>query len=253
MAQVREPLVSIIMPAYNAARFIRQSIQSILQQSFQDWELLVTDDASTDNTPQILEQAAREDARIRIFLQTQNQGPGAARNHSLSHARGRYLAFLDSDDLWLPHKLEKQLPFMQKQQAAFTFASYSLINQQGEDLHKTIHAPASITYRQYLRNTIIGCLTVMIDREKTGPVVMPDMKTSQDMATWLDILRNGIIGHGMPEVLAQYRIVDGSNTSSKWKSAMDVWRVYRQHEGLSLPASCFNFAGYCFNAIKKRL
>ena len=222
MAQVREPLVSIIMPAYNAARFIRHSIQSVLQQSFQNWELLVTDDASTDNTPQVLEMAATQDPRIKVFLLKQNQGPGAARNHSLSQAKGRYIAFLDSDDLWLPHKLEQQLRFMQNRQSAFTFASYSLINQQGEDLHKTIHAPASITYRQYLRNTIIGCLTVMIDREKTGP-------------------------------LAQYRIVDGSNTSSKWKSAMDVWRVYRQHEGLSLPASCFNFAGYCFNAIKKRL
>ena len=253
MEHVHEPLVSVIMPAYNAARFIRHSIQSVLQQSFQNWELLVTDDASTDNTPQVLEMAATQDPRIKVFLLKQNQGPGAARNHSLSQAKGRYIAFLDSDDLWLPHKLEQQLRFMQNRQSAFTFASYSLINQQGEDLHKTIHAPASITYRQYLRNTIIGCLTVMIDREKTGPVVMPDMKTSQDMATWLDILKTGITAHGMSEVLAQYRIVDGSNTSSKWKSAMDVWRVYRQHERLSIPASCFNFAGYCFNAIKKRL
>ena len=253
MEQAREPLVSVIMPAYNAARFIGQAIQSVLQQSFPCWELLITDDASTDNTPQLIEQAARQDTRIRVFPKETNQGPGAARNHSLSQAKGRYIAFLDSDDIWLPHKIERQLRFMQDRQSAFTFASYSLIGQQGEDLHKTIQAPASITYRQYLRNTIIGCLTVMIDREKTGRIVMPDMRTSQDMATWLDLLRTGIVAHGIPEVVARYRIVEGSNTSSKWKSAQDVWKVYRQHEKLSVPASCFNFAGYCFNAIKKRM
>ena len=249
---MQEDLISIITPMYNGEKYVSQTIETVLSQSFSHWEMLIVDDGSRDTSPQIVSAYAQRDNRVRL-IQQPNGGSASARNNALRQAKGRYIAFLDSDDLWLPHKLEQQLRFMQNRQSAFTFASYSLINQQGEDLHKTIHAPASITYRQYLRNTIIGCLTVMIDREKTGPVVMPDMKTSQDMATWLDILRNGIIGHGMPEVLAQYRIVDGSNTSSKWKSAMDVWRVYRQHEGLSLPASCFNFAGYCFNAIKKRL
>ena len=175
-----------------------------------------------------------------------------ARNKALDEAIGKYIAFLDSDDLWLPNKLEKQLEFMQKNSFAFTFTAYTPMSENGNEDFSTIYVPKSLSYIQYCKNTIIGCLTVMIDREQTGKFHMPNIRSSHDMALWLQIMKRGFLAHGLNEVLSKYRVVSTSNTSKKYKAALEVWDVYRKVEKLSLIRSAWYFVNYAFNAVKKR-
>lgn len=246
-------MVSIIIPSYNSSCFIRDSLDSVITQSYQDWELLIVDDCSRDNTPEIIRYYSEKDKRIKPIYLTNNVGAAEARNIALRKASGQYIAFLDSDDLWLPQKLERQLIFMRRLDIAFSFTAYDRITEDGKRKINTIHIPHEISYNKYLRNTIIGTLTVMIDRNKTGYFEMPDIRSSHDMALWLDIMKRGIKAYGVKEVLAQYRVVSTSNTAKKIKAASDVWKVYRSIEELGLISSCYNFTGYAFNAILKRL
>lgn len=250
--KVEKDLVSVIMPSYNAERFIAESIRSVQQQTYQNWELLVTDDCSTDRTQEILSEFAKSDARIKLFVLPQNSGAAVARNNSLDHASGQYIAFLDSDDQWKPEKLSRQIDFMRAQEAGFSFTSYETITEGGV-LNNVIHVPETLTYKQYLRNTIIGCLTVMVDRSIVGDFRMPLLRKRQDMATWLSILRKGVVGYGLDEPLSRYRLVSNSISHNKWKAAMVVWKVYRDMEHLPLLTSIRSFIGYAYNAIKKRL
>lgn len=250
---MEDNLVSIITPSYNSSRFIKDTIESVINQTYQNWELLITDDCSIDNTVAIIEDYVKKDSRIKIFIQDKNRGPGAARNNSISRAKGRYIAFLDSDDIWEKNKLERQIDFITEKNVAFVFSSYYLMNESGVSLKKIIRVPEQITYRGYLKNTIIGCLTVLIDIKQTGKFEMPLISTSQDMATWLQILKKGYNAYGMLEVLAGYRLVQNSNTAKKWKAVKDVWKVYRDIEHLPFIFSCYNWGGYLFNAIFKRI
>ena len=239
------------MPAYNSARFIRESIGSVLAQTYTDWELLIVDDGSTDNTAEII--ASFQDERIHMMRNELNLGAALSRNKALREAKGKYIAFLDSDDLWLPEKLEKQLAFMQQNGYAFTFTDYRIINEDGTPQNKILHMPASLTYRQYCCNTAIGCVTVMIDKHMTGPFEMPDIRSSHDMGLWLQIMKRGFTAYSLPECLASYRIVATSNTAKKWKAAKDVWRVYRDLEHMDIMTSAYCFCGYAWHAVLKRL
>ncbi|MFO8054280.1 MAG: glycosyltransferase family 2 protein, partial [Bacteroidales bacterium] len=210
-------MISVVTPAYNAARFIQETVKSVQRQTYQDWEMLIVEDCSSDDTVQIVRNLAAEDARIRLFALEENVGAAEARNIAFRHANGQYIAFLDSDDLWLPEKLEKQLRFLQENNYAFTYTDYECITEDGSAVLYTVHAPAEIGYRRFLRNTTIGTLTVMIDREKTGDFEMPQIRSSHDIALWLALMRKGHKAFGLQEVLAQYRQVGTSNTASKWK------------------------------------
>ena len=245
--------VSIIMPSYNAAKFIAASIQSVIEQTYNNWELLITDDCSKDDTVKIVEQFIEKDNRIKLFSTGKNSGPACARNKSLENATGKYIAFLDSDDIWVSNKLETQIQFMIEKNIAFSFSSYSVIKEDGTPTGNTINVPKVIGYHGYLRNTIIGCLTVIIDREKTGNFIMPNIKSSQDMALWLLIMKRGFKAYGLQNTLACYRLVSTSNTSKKWKAAKDVWKVYREIEHINPIYSAICFIGYAINAIIKRL
>ena len=225
----RIPETSIIMPAYNSARFIGDSIRSVLAQTYTNWELLIVDDCSKDNTA------------------------AETRNEALKIAKGHYIAFLDSDDLWTPDKLEKQIAFMEQHGYAFTYADYKIMHEDSTLTGKILHMPASLNYHQYLRNTAIGCLTVVIDRSKTGDFLMPNIKSSHDMALWLLIMKRGFQAYAIPECLASYRLVSTSNTAKKYKAAQDVWRVYRDVEHLSVCYSAFCFCGYAIHAVLKRI
>lgn len=246
------PLVSIIMPSYNAQRFIAESIHSVQAQTYTNWELLITDDCSKDDTCQVVEALMTKDSRIKLFQLVDNSGAAVARNTSISHAQGRYIAFLDSDDMWLPEKLEEQLAFMDKTGAGLSFTAYRTITEDGNPIN-TIHVPKTLSYQQYLRNTIIGCLTVIFDREVVGNVRMPLIRKRQDMATWLSILRKGHLAYGLDKPLSYYRIVSTSISHNKFKAAKVVWQVYRDIEKLSLIQSIWCFLGYGYNAVKKRL
>lgn len=248
-----EEKVSIIMPSYNSGRFIGKSIQSVIDQTYKNWELVIVDDCSKDNTEEVIKGYHLNENRIIYFRLEKNSGAAAARNKSLELASGRFIAFLDSDDVWKNNKLEKQIKIMQDNDYAFTFSSYEFMDEQGNKLNKIVKVPDRISYREYLKNTIIGCLTVVVDTDKTGKFTMVDIKRNQDMATWLKLIKICKYAYGINQNLASYRIVNGSITSSKKNAAKSVWNTYRNVEKLSILYSTYCFIMYAFNGIKKRI
>lgn len=246
-------LVSIITPSYNSKRFIKETIDSVLNQSYKDYEMIIVDDCSTDDSYEYIKSIVPDD-RFKVFQLEANSGPAAARNFALDKAQGRFVAFLDSDDLWSQDKLKKQIEFMSVNNYVFSYTNYELMSEQGTLLGKVVKCPSNIGFRGYMKNTIIGCLTVIIDRKKVKPFRMPSLRTSQDMATWGDIMRtNGIKAHCLNLNLAQYRIVNTSNTSNKVKAARHVWNIYRNYYKFGLLTSSWYFINYSFNAVWKRL
>ncbi|WP_270488384.1 glycosyltransferase family 2 protein [Butyricimonas synergistica] len=248
-----EDLVSIIMPSYNSSRFIGESISSVLKQSYTNWELLIVDDCSRDDSIEVVNRYVEKDCRVKLISLTCNVGAAKARNVALETAKGRFIAFLDSDDIWRDDKLEYQVSYMLERNIPFSFSSYDIMKEDGVKLNKIVKVPFKLSYSHYLRNTIIGCLTVVIDRNVVGDFRMPIIRSSHDMALWLLIMKRGFEAYGIEECLATYRIVATSNTSKKWKAAKDVWKVYRNIEHLSIFYSMYCFCGYAFNAIYKRV
>lgn len=246
------PLVSIITPAYNAADLIGETIASVQEQTFDDWEMLIADDASRDETCAVVEGFAAADPRVRLTRQARNGGPAAARNAALAEARGRFICFLDSDDLWLPEKLERQLAFMAERGAAFSYTAFRRISHDGRALGRLIRVPARLDYRQLLKNTAIATLTVMIDREKTGPFRLTDCGYD-DYALWLELLRRGFTAEGLQQDLARYRVVGGSVSSRRGRAIAWVWHIYRRVEGLGPLQSLWCLAHYGARAALKRL
>ncbi|MFC9447526.1 glycosyltransferase family 2 protein [Bacillus cereus] len=246
-----QSLVSIITPSYNASSFIKETIQSVQSQTYTNWEMIIIDDVSKDNTCELIKEEIKKDNRIRLIELQENCGAAIARNTGINNAKGKYVAFLDSDDLWLPEKLEKQLEFMQNNDIAFSFTSYQIMNQDGTLTDKVLHVPEKINYNGLLKNTIIGCLTVMLDIEKLGRVQMPNIRTRQDTATWLKILRQGHYAYGLDEVLSKYRKVENSISSKKFKMAKMNWKLYREIEELSIPKSAWCFINYALNGVVK--
>ena len=248
-----QPLISVIMPCYNMEAFVADSIRSVIGQSYPNWELLITDDASTDGTVDILKAFCEQDQRILIEAKERNSGIADTRNRCIQRAQGRFLAFLDADDLWHPDKLERQLRFMTDKNIGFSYSTYDWIDENGKNMDKFINTIGDLEYKGYLCNTIIGCSTVMIDRSIIGEVVVPRFRTSEDTATWLDILRKGFKAYAIEEPLVSYRIRRKSASSNKLKASSDLWKVYRQNEKLPFFKAVYYFSCYAFNAVKKRL
>lgn len=248
-----DDLVSIITPVYNADRFIKETIESVQRQTYQNWEMILVDDLSTDKSEKIIKSIQKKDDRIRYIKLKENSGAAIARNTAIENASGRYIAFLDSDDLWKSNKLEKQIKFMKEHNYGFTFTSYELIREDGTSLNKLVKVPQKINYDGLLKNTIIGCLTVVIDRDIVSDFRMPLLRKGQDTATWLNILREYPYAYSINENLAKYRVVQGSVSSNKLGALKRTWNTYRNVEKLSLIKSCYVFIWYVINAIKKRL
>lgn len=249
----KQPFVSVITPTYNSAAYIKETIHSVKRQTHENWELIIVDDCSTDDTREIINKEVQSDERIRAYFLESNSGAAVARNTALKKAKGSYIAFLDADDQWLPLKLEKQIKFMEENDYAFSFTQYSIMDQEGNDTGKVIEVPEAIDYHGLLKNTIIGFLTVMINIEKTGYVEMPNIRTRQDYALELSILKKGFKAYGLNETLSKYRVVKGSISSNKIKAAKRNWQVYREIENLSLGYSIWCFLHYAYYAVKKRL
>ncbi|MGY8988776.1 MAG: glycosyltransferase family 2 protein [Flavobacteriales bacterium] len=246
-------LVSIITPSYNSSKFIEECVNSVISQTFQNWEMIIVDDGSNDNSRDIISDLSAKEKRIKSIFLEENVGSAESRNVAIKQSKGRYIAFLDSDDIWNEDKLEKQISFMNEKDIAFSFTSYQTISEDGKTKYSVITAPNKMCYHSYLKNTIIGCLTVIIDKEKTGDFQMPNIRSSHDMVLWLLIMKRGFSAYGLDENLAYYRIVSTSNTSKKWKAAKEVWDVYRKQEKINILYSIYCFIGYAFNAIKKRV
>ena len=242
------PLCSVVMPLFNAEDYLVASVKSVQAQSFSDWELLLVDDASTDASAQLAKQLAASDSRIRVFSLAHNSGAARARNLALEEARGRFIAFLDSDDLWHPAKLERQLGWMQAQQLPFTFTAYEKINEQGEHLG-WMGVPTRVSYSQLLKCCVIGCLTAVYDRQRLGQVLMPDLRTRQDFALWLQLLKKTPAAYGLNQPLARYRVRSTSLSANKLQAARQTWHLYRQVEKLDWLPSSYYFTHYALRGL----
>lgn len=245
------PVVSVVMPVYNSSKFVRRSIESVVNQTFRDWELILVDDCSNDESLKIIERFARSDHRIKVIALSKNSGAAVARNTAIEAARGRYIAFLDSDDLWFPEKLSKQLLFMNEKQASFSFSAYEVIDESGAFV-RDIGVPVKVTYSDLLKKCVIGCLTVIYDTKVHGKVYMPLIRKHEDLGLWLRLLRGGAVAHGLNCPLAQYRERQGSLSSNKASAALYAWRVYREVEGLSLPRALYYFSQYAVRGVLRR-
>lgn len=250
---MNNPFVSIITPTYNSHQFIEETINSILNQTYNNWELLITDDCSTDETLQIINGFANKDHRIKIFQLETNSGAGIARNNSIKHASGRFISFCDSDDKWKPNKLEKQIKFMLDNNLALSFSSYDVIAEQKENIIDKVKAPKKVTYNMMLRNNYIGCLTAMYDSEKIGKVYMPEIRNRQDWALWLHILKKTQYAMGMQENLAVYRNRIKSISSNKVEMIKYNWIIYREIERFSIIKTILLIIQFQIFYFKKKL
>ena len=250
---MNEPLVSIITPVYNAERFLSDTIKSVQNQTYKNWEILLIDDCSKDNSAQIIKEFQKYDNRTKYIKLKKNSGASVSRNEGIRNAKGRFIAFVDSDDIWKPEKLEIQIKYMLKENLGFTFTSYRYMKENGELTNKIAKAPSKINYNGLLKNTIIGCSTVVIDREIVDYFEMPLVRRGQDTATWLQILRKEKYAYGIEQDLVNYRLVGESLSSNKIKALKRTWNTYRNVEKLGLLKSSYVFCFYVFNAIKKRI
>lgn len=248
------PLISIITPVYNAEKFIHLTVNSILSQTYKNWELWLINDCSQDNSSQIIDQFSEEDSRINVIHFEVNKGAAEARNEGLRRARGNFIAFIDSDDVWHPEKLEKQLQFMQVNQYEFTYTNIALVDEDGQILKESVEIPSSLNYHQLLKNTAIACSTVMINIERIGKFSMPLVRKGQDTATWLKLMReHHLTAYGLNEVLNYYRQVANSISSNKWGALKRTWNTYYHLEKLPLPKALYYFTLYVYNAIRRRI
>lgn len=248
--------VSIVVPVYHAERFIEETMDCVMAQTYTDWELLLVVDGPTDPTAEVIRKFIEEkkENRIQLFIQEQNQGAALARNRGVAEAIGRYIAYLDADDLWKPEKLERELAFMKSKDAAFVFTGYEFADEGGVGTGKVVRVPEKLTYKEALKNTTIFTTTVMFDTEKLDKSMleMPNMK-SEDTALWWKILRMGYDAYGLDENLVYYRRPSTSLSSNKLEAIRRIWNLYRKAEKLSIPYSCYNFCFWAVRAVLRRV
>ena len=247
--------ISIITPVYNCEKLIEKTIECVLNQTYKNWEWLLVDDCSPDDSAIIIKKYAKNDNRIKYFKSSENSGAAVARNKALAESTGRFVAYLDADDLWKNDKLEKQVKFMLENQYSFTCTDYEKITETGNSLNKIIKIPKKVDYNLFLRNTIIQTVGVMVDTKLTGKELlkMPNIRRRQDAATWCQLLKNGHDCYECPENLSYYRVVTNSLSSNKFKAIKMNWYWYRKIEKLSLWKACYCFIGYAFNGVRKRI
>lgn len=260
---MQEKLVSIIVPVYNAGAYIEETIRMVEKQTYQEWELILVDDCSSDNSKAVIEEylqkrnSLEESMRrqeIRLLVKQQNEGAAMARNTGMEAAKGRYIAFLDADDIWLSKKLSREMTFMEKQQASFVFSAYEFGDENAKGTGKIVHVPEKLTYRRALSRTVIFTTTVLLDRKKIPAELlsMPNVK-SEDTAFWWKLLKNGIVACGLDEVLAIYRRPAKSLSSNKWEAIKRIWNLYRRQEQLPVIAAAYYFVFWAMRATLRRL
>lgn len=250
-----EEKVSIIVPVYNAAKYIKETIATVRSQTYTNWELILVDDGSSDDSKLLITDLLADYKDDRIFFFTkENSGAARTRNYGLSKATGRYITFLDADDLWNSKKIEKQIAFMQKEQAAFSFTGYEFGDENGRRTGKIVKVPQTLTYKQALQNTTIFTSTVMFDTDKIDKdnLNMPIIK-SEDTALWFKILHMGYTAYGLNENLVLYRRVGGSLSANKFEALKRIWNLYRKSEHLSVFSSAYNFFFWALRAVKRRI
>lgn len=249
-------LISVIVPVYNVEKYIRETIACVQTQTYPHWELLLVEDGSTDGSVGVIQGIIKEtqDTRIRLIRQPSNLGAARARNRGVKEARGRYIAYLDADDLWMPRKLERELAFMEEKEAAFAFTGYEFADGRGQGTGKVVHVPEKLEYRQALSNTTIFTTTVMFDTARIGKekLMMPQVK-SEDTALWWQVLRSGYTAYGLDENLVRYRRPGKSLSSNKLEALRRIWNLYRRVEGLNVAVSAWHFCFWAWRAVRRRM
>jgi len=246
------PLVTVIIPTYNSANTVEQSIESVINQTMPDFELIIVDDGSRDKTFEIISEIAKKDSRIKVLKNEFNIGVAATRNNALKIASGKYIAFLDSDDIWAKEKLEKQIELLEKIDGDICFTSYRFVNLLGMPLKRAPYiVPLKTDYHRMLRENVIGLSTALVRVDALKGIEFDSRWFHEDYALWLSLLRNGKTAWGLQEVLVTYRT--GGRSSNLINVAKNRWKIYREHEGLSVIKSLYYFCCYAINGIKKRI
>ncbi|RYJ39877.1 Glycosyl transferase family protein [Flavobacterium anhuiense] len=242
-------LVSILTPTYNTEKFIRATIESVQNQTYKNWEMILVDDASTDQTVSVIEEFVQNDSRIKLFKLDKNSGNGFARNAALDKASGKYIAYLDSDDLWRSDKLEKQIQFLKINNLHFTFSYYDSIDEEGNSLKRRVESPNPLTYKQLFFCNYVGNLTAIYDAEYFGRIKLESTQKRQDWRIWLTILKQIKTAEAIPEPLAFYRIRKNSISSSKFKLIKHNFGVYREFHGYNLVFSILLMMRFLFTQL----
>lgn len=245
--------VSIIMPCHNGANYIEKAINSVIAQTYIEWELIIIDDNSTDNSVLIANKYVNSDSRIKCLRNENNTGmPASPRNIGIKEAKGRYIAFLDCDDFWLPSKLEHQIPLFENEACAVVYSYYQKIDERETIISKPIESPKSVSYKGLLNGDCIGNLTGVYDTKKVGKVYQREIH-AEDYMMWLEILKKGYIAMNTKSVEGYYRILTSSTSSNKLKSALWNWNIYRNELKLPLFSSLYHFFMYSLKGILKFL
>lgn len=247
----QDNLVSVITPVYKAEKYLRKTIDSVLDQTYPNIEMILVDDCSPDHSKEIIEEYQKKTDKLVYHKQKKNMGAGVARNTALEIGKGRYVAFLDSDDLWKPEKIKKQIRLMKKYNAPFCFTAIEMID--GDDKITKSKRPVKrrVDYKFLLHNTMIPTSSVVIDRWQCGDFRMPLRRGGQDYATWLSLLRDGKIAYGINDALTQYRIDGESLSSNKLKSVKQIWEIQTQDEKINKVTAACNIVVWAGNSVKK--
>ena len=244
-------IVSVIIPVYNAGKYIGKTIETALNQTYKKIEIILVDDCSRDNSRQVIEGYTKKHKNIVYYLQEINAGAAVARNKALDLAAGRYVAFLDSDDLWYPEKIEKQIKLMRKNKSAICYTAIEMIDENDTMIKGKRNIKEKINYKFLLKNTMIATSSVVVDRKDTGDFIMPLIRSGQDYATWLQLMRGGIVAYGINEALVKYRKSSKSLSANKFKSVIQVWHIQVSKEGIDPVIATLNTFCFMFNAFKK--
>lgn len=244
--------VSVVIPVYNAEKFIEATVDSVLKQTYDNIEIILCENGSTDNTKEIIK--SLESEKVKVLFLDESMGAAEARNEGVKASTGEYVSYIDADDLWLPDKLEKQIAFMKENNAAFCFTGYEFADENAKPLGKIVRVPKTLSYEKALRNTTIFTSTVCFDMRllEKKQVMMPKVK-SEDTALWWRILRNGYLAYGLDENLVLYRRPSKSLSSNKLEAIRRIWNLYRKQEKLNVFKSAWCFIGWAFRAVKRRV
>jgi len=249
---MQNDFISIITPSYNSSRFIAQTIESVLSQTYENWEMIIVDDLSPDNSNEIIEEYVLRDSRIKLIKLEKNSGPAVARNRAIEEASGRYIAFLDADDLWMIDKLQKQIDFMKAYNYELTYTAYETMSEDGVNLHHTVILPKKLNYNELLKANRIGCLSAIYDSKRIGKVYMPLIQKRQDYGLWLRVLKKVDYAYGMDEVLGRYRIMSNSVSSNKLDLLKYNYRLFKEHEDFSTLKSLYYLSWNIYIKIMKK-
>ena len=246
-----DPVVSVIIPSYNAKKYLEQTIRSVIAQTMEEWELFVIDDGSSDDSVQIAHDLAKEDSRIHVLQNEQNMGVSATRNRGIDLSRGKYIAFLDSDDIWHPEKLQCQLARLEETGAKFCYCAYDIVGADGHTVRSNYAVPTEIGYEQMLGENVMLCSSVLLDAELAKKYKFNTQYYHEDYLLWLQILADGYEAVGCTETLVNWRFIENSRSFNKWNSAKNRWKIYRNYLKLPLGKTLRVFTRYTTAGVRK--